>query len=86
MTFIAATHGDQYRKPSLGMWDYFCKNLLGEDIKTVDKKKSFYCGDAAGRPKTATRKKDFSDTDRKFAINIGIGFKTPDELFLNIKE
>lgn len=29
-----------------------------------------YCGDAAGR-KTATHK-DFTDTDRKFAINLGI--------------
>ena len=35
-----------------------------------DLKKSFYCGDAAGR-KTATHK-DFTDTDRKFAINLNL--------------
>ena len=40
----------------------------------ADKGKSFYCGDAAGRvegwkPKA---KKDFSDSDRKFAMNVGI--------------
>ena len=39
---------------------------------------SFYCGDAAGRPATAERKKDFNDTDLKFAMNIGLSFKTPE--------
>jgi len=46
---------------------------------------SFYCGDAAGRPKTATRPKDFSDTDIKFAHNVGLTFKTPEEFFLDQK-
>ena len=45
-------------------------------------KDSFYCGDAAGRPKTATRPRDFTDTDLKFAINVGLPFKTPEQLFL----
>ena len=49
-------------------------------------KGSFYCGDAAGRPKTATRPKDFSDSDIKFALNVGLTFKTPEELFLGQKE
>jgi bifunctional polynucleotide phosphatase/kinase len=48
--------------------------------------KSFYCGDAAGRPKTKNRAKDFSDSDRKFAINCGLEFKTPEMYFLNEKE
>jgi histidinol phosphatase-like enzyme len=34
--------------------------------------KSFYVGDAAGRKDG--KKKDFSDTDLKFAANIGIPF------------
>ena len=47
---------------------------------------SFYCGDAAGRPKTDTRPKDFSDSDIKFAANAGLKFMTPEELFLNLKQ
>ena len=46
---------------------------------------SFQCGDAAGRPKTATRPKDFSDSDIKFAANAGLRFMTPEQLFLNEK-
>lgn len=49
-------------------------------------KESFYCGDAAGRPAKGKRKKDFSDTDRKFAINIGIKFYTPEMYFLGENE
>lgn len=52
----------------------------------IDMKASFYCGDAAGRPKTATKPKDFTDTDLKFAVNVGLPFKTPEELFLGEKE
>jgi histidinol phosphatase-like enzyme len=38
----------------------------------IDMAGSFYCGDAAGRAKTATRPKDFTDTDIKFAHNAGL--------------
>lgn len=50
-------------------------------------KESFYCGDAAGRPADwqAGAKKDFSVTDRKFAVNCGLKFLTPEELFLEQK-
>jgi bifunctional polynucleotide phosphatase/kinase len=37
--------------------------------------KSFFVGDAAGR------KGDHSDTDRKWAINAGLRFHVPEELF-----
>jgi bifunctional polynucleotide phosphatase/kinase len=47
IVFLAATHADHYKKPALGMWNYFMKNLNG-DVK-VDMKRSFFCGDAAGR-------------------------------------
>ena len=45
-----------------------------------DKSKSFYCGDAAGRKDG--KHKDFSDSDLKFALNVGLEFKTPENLFL----
>ena len=41
-------------------------------------KNSYYCGDALGR------KRDFSDTDLKFALNCNFKFSTP-EKFFNIK-
>jgi bifunctional polynucleotide phosphatase/kinase len=50
---------------------------------------SFFCGDAAGRiwPSKIVQKlhkyckKDFADSDRKFALNIGLNFFTPDEFY-----
>eukprot|EP00347_Sterkiella_histriomuscorum_P006646 403351974 len=83
MLFLAATHSDKYRKPAQGAWEYFLSQY--DKSKKLNMKKSFYCGDAAGRPKTADRKKDFSDTDRKFAINIGLPFEVPEQTFLGEK-
>jgi Polynucleotide kinase 3 phosphatase len=52
----------------------------GEEI---DLTQSYYCGDAAGRPQgwAPKKKKDFSSSDRLFAMNIGIKFLTPEEHF-----
>jgi hypothetical protein len=44
-------------------------------LPCTDHAKSFFVGDAAGR--TA----DFADTDKGFAHNVGIGFRTPEEEF-----
>jgi bifunctional polynucleotide phosphatase/kinase len=74
---LLAIEDDIMRKPRIGMWEFannFIKNHLNVNI---DNKNSFYCGDAAGR------KKDFAASDYKFALNIGINFKTPESLFLN---
>ncbi|MBW0523120.1 hypothetical protein O181_062835, partial [Austropuccinia psidii MF-1] len=42
---------------------------------------SFFVGDAAGRPAKGSIPKDWTDTDRKMALNIGISFFTPEEYF-----
>ena len=58
-----------YRKPNTGLW-----NLIKININMID---SFYCGDAMGRSN------DHSDTDLKFALNIGLNFKSPETVFKN---
>ena len=42
--------------------------------------KSFFCGDSAGRK--YGKHKDFNDDDIKFSRNIGLPFKTPENIFL----
>lgn len=59
------------RKPQIGMWKQFKIN-----IENIDMENSFYVGDAAGR------EHDFLDSDKKFAENIPLTFKTPEEFFL----
>ncbi|CAK93378.1 unnamed protein product (macronuclear) [Paramecium tetraurelia] len=73
--FIASSD-DNYRKPRVDMWKDF-QELTGTK---ADMAKSIYCGDAAGRVKGKT--KDFTDTDLKFALNLGLIFRTPEQLFL----
>eukprot|EP00904_Undaria_pinnatifida_P003137 jgi/Undpi1/12824/HiC_scaffold_7.g02491.m1 len=48
----------------------------------VVKEACLYVGDAAGRPKQGTYKKDFSAGDLKLALNAGIPFQTPEQFFL----
>lgn len=48
----------------------------------IDLAESMYIGDAAGRPAVGKKKKDFSFSDRLFALNIGVKFLTPEEHFL----
>lgn len=67
-----STGEDQYRKPSIGMYQ-----ALMQMVPPI--KSAFYVGDAAGR------QLDFSDSDIKFARNIGIPFYTPEKIFQPIE-
>ncbi|XP_072249061.1 bifunctional polynucleotide phosphatase/kinase [Leuresthes tenuis] len=83
---FVATGPGIYRKPVMGMWNHLCEKA--NDGVTVDKTQSFYVGDAAGRPENwapGKKKKDFSCSDRLFALNIGLQFHTPEEYFLGWK-
>jgi len=84
ITIFCAMEKDSFRKPCKGMWNFFLENYNKVDI---DNKESFFCGDAAGRPNgwKPNAKKDFSDNDRKFALNCKLNFYTPDEFFMNEK-
>ncbi|XP_068441294.1 bifunctional polynucleotide phosphatase/kinase [Clinocottus analis] len=83
--FVSTSPG-VYRKPVIGMWNHLCEKANGG--VTVDKTETFYVGDAAGRPENwapGRKKKDFSCSDRLFALNIGVQFHTPEEYFLGWK-
>jgi bifunctional polynucleotide phosphatase/kinase len=88
---LAATGNDVYRKPSIGMFDHFIRDVLFSGAKidvgdyTLVDEASFFVGDAAGRLDAWKhgKRKDFADTDRRMAENVGLKFLTPEEFFLD---
>ena len=75
---------DNYRKPHTGIWNEILTQSSFHNTEYMDNNLNnpyefIYVGDAAGRIKTKTFKKDFSDSDRMFAYNIKAKFITPEE-------
>eukprot|EP00249_Psilotum_nudum_P013242 c24236_g1_i2 orf=636-1160(+) len=64
---------EHFRKPKPGMWTLMECHFNGGIA--IDRGRSFYVGDAAGRVK------DHSDTDIEFAKVIGVKFYVPEEIF-----
>lgn len=82
ITVFASTNLDHNRKPSSLMWTIYEQMILEEQGLHINYDDSFYCGDSAGRPiNPQTKSADFSDSDLKFAINCGLAFKVPEEVF-----
>ena len=63
------------------MFHLLCRSL-NDDI-AVDTERSFFVGNAAGRPAgwRTGAKKDHADSDYKFALNIGCQFDVPEVFF-----
>lgn len=79
-----ATGDSFFRKPMTGMWQTLCEHK--NNGIPIDIQRSYYVGDAAGRPenKAMKRKKDHSCVDRLLALNVGLPFFTNDEHFSKV--
>ena len=76
--FICAIgDGGLYRKPAVGMFQF----LMQHRCVSAELAQSYFVGDAAGRPAMGSHPKDFSDSDYKLAVNLGIDFYTPESFF-----
>jgi bifunctional polynucleotide phosphatase/kinase len=79
MQIFIAFDSDFYRKPATGMF-WLLSTKLNNGIP-IDINQSMYVGDAAGRPKVGKQPKDHSSTDLAFALNCGLAFEVPEDLF-----
>jgi bifunctional polynucleotide phosphatase/kinase len=74
---ILATEDDHNRKPRNGMWNFFVTSLNKGEVP--DLHRSFYVGDALGRPKSKLQTSDHSAADLLFAFNIGLPVLSPEQ-------
>jgi len=72
--FVAIAFEKKDYKPSLTLYD-----MLPTTKKGVNNAESFFVGDALGRAD------DFSDSDKKFAENLGVKCYAPEDFFLYLK-
>ncbi|KAH8897162.1 PNK3P-domain-containing protein [Thozetella sp. PMI_491] len=77
LSIYVACANDNWRKPRTGIWDLLTDRYQNEG-KIVDRSRSFLVGDAAGRAS------DHADADFHYSVNLGIGFYTPEQYFLDI--
>lgn len=70
IVIMCATDKSAYRKPGIGWRQHlgFLPNSL-------------YCGDACQDLSNVNRSWGYSDSDRQFAVNMGLSFYTPEEVF-----
>ena len=59
------------------MWNHLVDHMNG------DLKSGLFVGDAAGRADSEGKRREFADSDLKFAESLGLPFKTPDEMFMH---
>ncbi|KAL2049079.1 hypothetical protein ABVK25_010675 [Lepraria finkii] len=83
IVLLAACARDLYRKPRTGMWIELVEDMDLDEGDGPDLRSSFFVGDAAGRTARNGAKADHACSDRDFASNVGIEFKTPEEYFLH---
>lgn len=79
---FVATSSSIYRKPKTGMWDTL--KAGHNDGVRIDRQRSWFVGDAAGRAALGKRRKDHSLADRLFGANIDVPFQTPEEHFQGV--
>ena len=72
MLVMIITKKGHNRKPDVGSWEIL-EEHFNDDIPIM-KNKSFYCGGAAGRSPPEVINKDFSNSDREYAENVGLTF------------
>ena len=71
---LCAFEKDIHRKPRPGLWHHLVSHRFPSIEENCQQliSHSMYIGDGAGRKAVAGRKKDFSASDLKFALNVGL--------------
>ena len=84
MLVMVITEPGYNRKPNFRSWETMVDHF--NIARPVLRRKSFYCGYAAGRCPPQVKVKDFSNSDLEYAENIGIKFVTPEIMFKEVAE